>query len=289
MAHEIMARAPAVLAATVAFAAAVAPAGADELGAEAAVGIWRGKATWKGCTVAGAARVVFDVSRIDGRYRIGLERVRDGLGAVDLDPDTAGALAGVRDDLEVRLEAKRGAVTLRLKTGAGCVATAKVGRDSTGIPACDDYRALTLIKASCSAMGDGRSGDADATGRQLAGWTKARGARRKDAAAGCAKAAEPLRVVLTAQLCLPAAGSGPTGLVECDRYFAILGRYLRCDRIPPGSKDATRRSSEAMRAALARLNDPDVPAEARSAADDACRSATESLTTSLAAVGCDRQ
>ena len=74
---------------------------ADEPRPEDGVGTWRGKASWKGCAVAGAAQVAVDVTWKDGVFHVGLGGARDDLGDVPLVGRSDGTAAGTRDDLTV--------------------------------------------------------------------------------------------------------------------------------------------------------------------------------------------
>ena len=79
-------------------------AAADEPRPEDTVGTWRGRAVWKGCSVAGNAQVVVAVTWQDGVFHADLAGARDDLGDVSLVPRADGTAAGTRDDLKVEMK-----------------------------------------------------------------------------------------------------------------------------------------------------------------------------------------
>jgi hypothetical protein len=83
-----------------------------------------------------------------------------------------------------------------------------------------------------------------------------------------------------------ASSDGPTGVPACDEYLNAFDRYMSCDKIPQQAKDASRQGIAEMKRGWAMLRDPNVPAEARKAASDACREAVDALRQSAAAMGC---
>lgn len=77
-----------------------------------------------------------------------------------------------------------------------------------------------------------------------------------------------------------------TGLPACDQYVAAMERYLQCDKVPQAARDG---SGQGMAAMKSNWDDTrNMPADARRAANDACRQALDALTQGAAAIGCSR-
>jgi hypothetical protein len=77
-----------------------------------------------------------------------------------------------------------------------------------------------------------------------------------------------------------------SGVPDCDRYAAAVGRYLQCNKIPESAKDGVRQGLDAMKQGWQMLRDPNVPPEARKAAGDACKEATDAVKQAASAMGC---
>ncbi len=73
-----------------------------------------------------------------------------------------------------------------------------------------------------------------------------------------------------------AAGGGPDP--RCYR--------VNCDKLPAVARTAQEQALAATRSGWELLRDPDVPAEAKKAAADACRDSERALTQASAAAGC---
>lgn len=84
----------------------------------------------------------------------------------------------------------------------------------------------------------------------------------------------------------PAAAPGSTGIAECDGYLATAEKFAKCDKLPKEAKDAQGQALEAAKAGWASLKDPNVPAEAKKAAADACKQSDDALKQAWTAAGC---
>jgi hypothetical protein len=154
------------------------------------VGSWTGKATWKGCTIAGAKKLRVDVSpelATDG------SSLMDGLGAFTWGL-AADQLVMLSEGIEITMIPGKKGGKFTLATGAGCVAKATLKRSTSNIPACDTLRAVATIQASCPSL-DATTRD-DELARVTAawkGWSKLRGKKKKARAAICTREADALR------------------------------------------------------------------------------------------------
>jgi len=70
------------------------------------------------------------------------------------------------------------------------------------------------------------------------------------------------------------------------RFPRVARTLLACDKIPAQAKDASKRSIEQQRRAWSKLQDPDVPVEARRAAASGCTQGIDALRQSADARGC---
>ncbi len=255
--------------------------------AEILVGTWRGRAAWKGCTVAGNAKITVGVTWKDGAYQIDLAGARDDLGTVALVPRDDGTAAGTRDDLEVTMKPGASA-KITLATDAGCTATLTVARDGSGLAGCDRWMALATVESTCDAAGDARAAHLDDARGKLAGWKKLRGGKRKAADDACAKDAGELAAALGDNGCLPtvSAGGGLTGVPACDAYVGGVQRYAQCKNVPVEAKQALQQAITQMVEGWKMMREPGMPAEARKAAGDACKQALEALKQAATSVGC---
>jgi hypothetical protein len=97
-------------------------------------------------------------------------------------------------------------------------------------------------------------------------------------------AAEPAKTEPAA----PAAGgaAASTGVPECDEYVAAIEKFTTCDKVPQAARDAQKQSLDAMKQGWASLSDPAVPAEAKKAAADGCKTAVDALKQAATASGC---
>ena len=84
----------------------------------------------------------------------------------------------------------------------------------------------------------------------------------------------------------PAAAAGSTGIAECDGYLATAEKFAKCDKLPKEAKDAQTQALEAAKTGWASLKDPNVPAEAKKAAADACKQSDDALKQAWTAAGC---
>ena len=96
-----------------------------------------------------------------------------------------------------------------------------------------------------------------------------------------AKPAEPAAAAPAA----PAAAGG-TGIAECDGYLATAEKFATCDKLPKEAKDAQMQALDAAKSGWASLKDPNVPAEAKKAAADACKQSDDALKQAWTAAGC---
>lgn len=83
-----------------------------------------------------------------------------------------------------------------------------------------------------------------------------------------------------------AAPAGSTGIAECDGYLATAEKFAKCDKLPKEAKDAQTQALEAAKTGWASLKDPNVPAEAKKAAADACKQSDDALKQAWTAAGC---
>lgn len=267
-----------------ALAIAPSPAGADDQKApstaawvEPWVGRWAGKVTWKGCSDDGAAALSLDV-RLGSTGGL----LSDG----DAVLDGAGELAWVRrgkvlavDGVEVDVtltEAKKG-VKLRVETAAGCVGKGTLTRQTSGIAACDSVRVLATIKAQCGS--DTELIDVEAS---WASWSKLRGKKKAAQGKVCSKQRDHLRAEVAS--CEQSASSLGGGLPECNRYISEVEKFIRCDKVPQAARDATKQGLDAMKSAWSDV--AGMPEEARRAAEDSCKQATDALHQGASAMGC---
>ncbi|MCE9574507.1 MAG: hypothetical protein K8W52_15270, partial [Deltaproteobacteria bacterium] len=72
----------------------------------------------------------------------------------------------------------------------------------------------------------------------------------------------------------------------CDAYLAGLERYLACDKVPEQARAAMRDSIDQLRQTWRGLSDASMPEEARRAASDACKQASDAIGQSASAMGC---
>jgi ABC-type phosphate transport system substrate-binding protein/TPR repeat protein len=92
---------------------------------------------------------------------------------------------------------------------------------------------------------------------------------------------------------VPDAGTSPpdagtSGVAACDDYSRAFDNFLRCDKVPPQVKDASRQGFEAMKQGWAGLAGPDVPKEAKQAAAAACAQGLDALRQAANALGCGK-
>jgi hypothetical protein len=255
---------------------------------EDVVGTWRGRGAWKGCTVAGNAKVVIDVGWKDGAYQVALAGARDDLGAVSLLPQGDGTAIGSRDDLKVVMKAGAPA-RITLASEGGCTGTLTISRDTTGIAGCDALLALAAVESTCAAAGDSRGAHLDDARGKAAGWKKLRGKAKKAAADQCAADGATLAGALDGNGCLPrtfAIGAGGTGVAACDAYVAGMQRFMMCKNLPIETKQAMQQTTAQMIESFKMMRDPGLPAEARQVAADACKQGLEAVRQSAAAMGC---
>jgi len=83
-----------------------------------------------------------------------------------------------------------------------------------------------------------------------------------------------------------AAAAAGTGIAECDAYLATVEKFAKCDKLPKEAKDAQLQGVEAMKTGWAALKDPNVPAEAKKAATDACKQSDDAMKAASTAAGC---
>ncbi|HTJ42159.1 MAG TPA: hypothetical protein VL463_08685 [Kofleriaceae bacterium] len=137
-----------------------------------------------------------------------------------------------------------------------------------------------MAKCMSDAMAGGAGGASD-TG---AGSASASGAGSASASGSAAASGSD-----TASGSAAASGgtaSADTGVPECDDYLKAFDKYMSCDKIPQQAKDASKSGIEQMKQGWAMLKDPNVPAEAKKAAGDACKQAVDALKQSASAMGC---
>ena len=84
----------------------------------------------------------------------------------------------------------------------------------------------------------------------------------------------------------PAGGgaAAATGLAECDAYIAAVEKFVTCDTVPQASRDATKQGLDGMKAAWG--DTAGMPEEAKKAANDSCKQATDALKQGASAMGC---
>jgi hypothetical protein len=99
------------------------------------------------------------------------------------------------------------------------------------------------------------------------------------------KPAEPAPAPAPADQAAAPAGDS-SGIAECDAYLKTFEKYLACEKVPQQSKDASKQGLEAMKSSWAQLKDPNVPAETKKAAADACKTGEDGLKQSATALGC---
>jgi hypothetical protein len=214
---------------------------------ESWLGTWTGKATWKGCTVEGAAELAVAVSWRDGSLWIDGAAIYEGLGEVAPEVREGGALVHDADGLTVELRrGKAGKATLSLKTAAKCTMTAKLERDGTGLPACDDLLALGRVAAACPLAVDDDPSD------EVEGWRAVKKKARKRTLAQCSRRADALRERLVASDCLPP-DDDPVDLPECRVVWRIAAALIRCGHLPVEFKQSTGESMVTLRRSLRSL------------------------------------
>jgi predicted small lipoprotein YifL len=77
-----------------------------------------------------------------------------------------------------------------------------------------------------------------------------------------------------------------TGVPECDRYLATARRLVACDSVPAQQRQMQQQALDAAEPGWKSLADPQVPAEARTAAADACRQAADAIERTLTQARC---
>lgn len=80
----------------------------------------------------------------------------------------------------------------------------------------------------------------------------------------------------------PAAGGGSTGMPECDEYLKAVEKLASCDKYPAATKDQMMKGVEAMKQGWT----ANMPDDAKKAAADGCKSATDALKQGASALGC---
>jgi hypothetical protein len=251
---------------------------ADEPRPEDGVGTWRGKASWKGCAVAGAAQVAVDVTWKDGVFHVALGGARDDLGDVALVGKSDGSAAGTRDDLTVTFKPGTPG-KLALATDGGCAATMTFARDGSGIAPCDRLLALSTIESSCATT---PTSDANDLRGKLGAWKKLRGKAKATQADACGKDADALADALDQNGCFPKGGAvGGTGIAECDQYMQALQRFAQCNTVPVEAKQALQQAMSQMGNTWRSLSP-----EAKKAAADACKQGTDAIRSAAKAQGC---
>lgn len=254
--------------------ALVTPAAADRH-AEDWVGTWRGKATWTGCSVEGAATVAVPVVWRDAGLWLDASGLYEGLG--ELGPDARdGELAVDAKDLQVSLKRTKAGASLRLHTAAQCTLTAKLTRDgATGIAACDDVVALAAVASSCGEALEDEPAD------EIEAWRALEGKKAKRAGKACAARAAALREALIARECL-APEDDPSAEPACGETWALSRQLFACQRLPAASQQSLNQGVADLRRSLRTLHTDDAHETARAK----CAETTEILRDIGTAYGC---
>lgn len=244
------------------------------------VGIWTGKASWKGCTAPGGAALTVAVSWHDGALWIDGSALYEGLGEVTTETRPGGAVVHEVDGLEIELRTatkkSKGKATITLSTAAQCTMTAKVARPSSGIGACDDLVALAGAASGCGLDLD------DDPATEVDGWRALTGKKRRKAATACQARVDTLRVTLVAEQCLPPQND-PSDVAECRDTWRLAQRMVQCQRLPAEDKAGTLQGIAELKRSLRSLHDR---ADAADIATTACKDTNETLKVIVDALGC---
>jgi hypothetical protein len=79
-----------------------------------------------------------------------------------------------------------------------------------------------------------------------------------------------------------AGGGGSVGVAECDEYLKAVEKYAACDKLPAQAKEATLKAADTMKQGWT----ANMPEEAKKAAADGCKQATDALKQSASAMQC---
>jgi hypothetical protein len=246
------------------------------------VGTWSGKVTAKGCATDGKSTLALDVALSSaGALRSNGDLLVEGLG--DLDWVAAGKnLAITREGLTATLKISGKAAKLAVKTDGGCQITGTLKRVTSGMPSCDQVRALATIKAQCSTLPPETRGeslaDVDADWKK---WSKLKGKKKKAQAAACKEQVATLEPEVAPCLGLMASS---TGLPHCDSLIAMYDRLAACNTIPQEARDAMKQGLDSMKQAWGDAAKMD--SETQRAMDDGCKQGVDALQQTMAATGC---
>jgi hypothetical protein len=172
--------------------------------------------------------------------------------------------------------------------------------EPTGFAECDAYLAEVRYFNRCETFPrEARDPDGQQLAAAKSGWNSLQGAdvpeeAREPARAACSQSNVALHQAIAAaggcvgigtEPPLPAeatasvthASTVATGFPECDRYLAMARQLIRCDRMPAEARRAQQQALDAAEPGWKSLADPQVPAEAKQAAADACRDAADAL------------
>jgi hypothetical protein len=233
------------------------------------VGDYAGKLTWTSCAVDGNGSATLPLEASDGAVTIDLTPAGGALERVVLLEDERGWTA--RDnDVTVHLARPRAdALDLAIDLDSGCQVRGTLKRPTTGIPACDRLAGWARIEARCTKLVRPALENVARLVRQKRTWLAARGAERDKLASQCDARAAKVESELVDAGCAPNPDPaiGMHG-AECVALRASLGRLQRCQALPPD---------------VERLLAQDA---ANAVTDDECKAARTRIVSTSQQVGC---
>jgi hypothetical protein len=247
------------------------------------IGTWSGKVTAKGCASDGKSTLALDVALSSERtLRSNGDLLVEGLGDLDWQVDGKN-LAITREGMSASLKVSGKSAKLALKTDGGCTVKGTLKRVTSGMPACDQVRALATIKAQCSTL------PSESRGETLAGvdadwkaWSKLKGKKKKTQAAACKAQVETLTTEVDA--CMGVSLASSTGLADCDALIGAYQQLAQCQALPQDTRDAMGQAIEAMRQGWGDISKMDDAT--KRAMNDGCKQGADAIRQSISATGC---
>lgn len=252
--------------------AQTAPASQPTL-AEAWVGTWTGKVTWKECSLETGAALTLPIQALNSTLTSDGDLLYEGLGAVIWSPSGANLVVS-REGVELSLApAKKGAVKLRMTTQSGCLATATLKRATSGMPSCDAVRALATVKSTCDGLDEAtRDDELEAVDGAWKGWKKLKGKKKKAQAKRCTAQLSGLRTDTAS--CAVVGGGAIIAGGACGRMLAMYTAFANCSALP----------AEARKSILDAL--PLLQQQVPNMDDATCQSLVDQMAPTMTSMGC---
>jgi len=233
------------------------------------VGDYAGKLTWTSCAADGAGSATLPFEATDGTVTLDLTPAGGALETVALLEDNGG-WSGQRDDVSVHLtRSKADGIDLAIDLESGCQVRGRLERTSTGIAACDRLAGWARIEARCTKLVRPALENEARLARQKKTWLAAKGAERDKLATQCDARAAKVESELVDAGCAPNPDPaiGMRG-AECVALRASLTRLQRCHALPPDVEQLL------------------VQDAANAVTDDECKAARARIVSTSQQVGC---